>query len=30
LLVRVQGLVKTPQELRDILAYLLGDNPQAP
>ena len=25
-----QGLVKTPQELRDILAYLLGENPAAP
>ncbi len=25
-----QGLVKTPEELRDILSYLLGDTPQAP
>jgi putative heme-binding domain-containing protein len=24
------GIVKTPEELRDILAYLLSDNPQAP
>jgi putative heme-binding domain-containing protein len=24
------GIVKTPDELRDILAYLLSDNPQAP
>jgi putative heme-binding domain-containing protein len=25
-----QGLVKTPAELRDLLAYLFSDNPQAP
>lgn len=25
-----QGLVKTPAELRDLLAYLLSENPQAP
>jgi putative heme-binding domain-containing protein len=25
-----QGLVKTPEELRDLLAYLFSDNPQAP
>jgi putative heme-binding domain-containing protein len=25
-----QGLVKTPEELRDILAYLLSESPQAP
>jgi putative heme-binding domain-containing protein len=25
-----QGLVKTPAELRDLLAYLFGDNPQPP
>jgi putative heme-binding domain-containing protein len=24
------GIVKTPEELRDILAYLLSENPQAP
>ena len=24
------GLVKTADELRDLLAYLLGDNPQPP
>lgn len=24
------GLVKTPAELRDLLAYLLSDNPQPP
>jgi putative heme-binding domain-containing protein len=24
------GLVKTPKELRDLLAYLLSDNPQSP
>ena len=25
-----QGLVKTPEELRDLLAYLLSDNPLPP
>jgi putative heme-binding domain-containing protein len=25
-----QGLVRTPEELRDLLAYLFSDNPQAP